>query len=527
MTTAQTPPPPSGSSPWAHMERLPEDFWQEAVNRILKGNVIFPKHRIPAVLGIEDEAQALRDEAFIDSDMLGAWVARTVQAGKPLHWVYAEIGSALLNFGFAVWARSYYERFLQTAHDDFTETMLLQCWFLSDDATNATILPVYRAWAERSGDSRHLDRRHPNSPDPERRLRIGYICQYIGRTLGRNMMVPMLRRHDPDRFEVFVYNDGEMAEDVADCARHWRLTKELGDAALARQIEADGIDILLETNGYCMGHRLGALMERPAPVQIVWGNHSATSGMRSADYTIADAFTVPATDDPLYTEVVYRGPAYMGGMMPEWRSERPIGAPPSESNGFMTFGYFGGSHKVNRRTVALWSRVLRAVPNARFLMKAGALDLPQARAAFLKMFRDQGVEEDRLILEGYSPYEEMLERYDQVDIMLDSIPINGGSTLMDALWHGVPGMCVLGDRWGARNGPVYLKEIGAPELIAKSPDDLVARATALAGDAARLRRYRNGLRDQVLRARVSDAAMVMRDFEVAYREMWRRWCAPA
>lgn len=523
MTDGTSPTPHEGST-WADMERLPEDLWQEAVKRVLNGNVIFPKRRMPGVLDIEADAEALRTEAFIDADLLGQWVGRAVHAGKPLHHVYLDIASQLLNSGHAVWARSYYERFLRIANDADAEIMLLQCWFLADDASNEAISQVYRAWAERHGDSRHQGRRHANIPDPDRRIRIGYICQYIGRTLGRNMMVPMLRRHDPRRFEVFVYTDGEMAEDVADCARHWRSTEALDDDALARLIEADGIDIVLETNGFCMGHRLGVLMRRPAPVQIAWGNHSATSGMRSADYTLADHFTVPETEDPFYTETVYRGPAYMGGMMPQWRSPRPVAPPPSLSRGFVTFGYFGGAHKINPATVALWARVLRAVPQSRFLLKAGSLGHPQARATFLKMFHDNEIGEERLVLEGHSPYDEMLERYDHVDIMLDSMPINGGSTLMDAAWNGVPGLSILGERWGARNGPVYLKEIGVPELIAVSADDFVDRAVALAGGADRLRYYRNALRERVSRARVSDADAVMRDFETAYLDMWRRWC---
>ena len=48
---------------------------------------------------------------------------------------------------------------------------------------------------------------HPNDRRPERRLRIGYIAPYFrGHVVGLNIL-PLLREHGREQFEIFCYSD--------------------------------------------------------------------------------------------------------------------------------------------------------------------------------------------------------------------------------------------------------------------------------------------------------------------------------
>jgi predicted O-linked N-acetylglucosamine transferase (SPINDLY family) len=63
-------------------------------------------------------------------------------------------------------------------------------------------------------------------------------------------------------------------------------------------------------------------------------------------------------------------------------------------------------------------------------------------------------------------------------------------------------------------------------LIARSVDEYVEIAIALAGDPARLRDLRQSLRPRLVASPLGDATAFARKIEDAYRTMWRRWCGP-
>jgi len=79
--------------------------------------------------------------------------------------------------------------------------------------------------------------------------------------------------------------------------------------------------------------------------------------------------------------------------------------------------------------VALWSRVLHAVPDARLLLKGAYFDRPEVQARLVHEFADAGISPARLEFRGRSDHRAALEQYGDVDIALDTFPWNGGSPL--------------------------------------------------------------------------------------------------
>jgi predicted O-linked N-acetylglucosamine transferase (SPINDLY family) len=70
-----------------------------------------------------------------------------------------------------------------------------------------------------------------------------------------------------------------------------------------------------------------------------------------------------------------------------------------------------------------------------------------------------------------------------------------------------------------------LHQIGLEELVAKTPDEYVNFAVALATDPDRLALLRQTLRPRMQASPLCDGKSFARDVEAAYREMWRGWCA--
>ena len=69
-------------------------------------------------------------------------------------------------------------------------------------------------------------------------------------------------------------------------------------------------------------------------------------------------------------------------------------------------------------------------------------------------------------------------------------------------------------------GVSRLTNVGLPQLIAKSKDDYVDIAVALANDLPQLAQLRSGLRERVRKSPFMDAPRFTRNLEAAYEKMW-------
>ncbi|MHA1598042.1 MAG: O-linked N-acetylglucosamine transferase, SPINDLY family protein [Alphaproteobacteria bacterium] len=367
-----------------------------------------------------------------------------------------------------------------------------------------------------------------NDADPERRLRIGYLSSdFRNHPVGHNML-GLMHAHDRDRFEIFCYGDvpspDAMTAQLRGLADHWRDIVRKPDSAVADMARADGIDILVSLAGRFDRNRPQVCARRVAPVQVSLFD-GATSGLREMDYWITDDFLNPADTAEIFTEHLCHLPVLY--QHPEIADSPPLGPPPAERNGFISFGSFNNPAKINPDVIALWAKVLQSVAGSRLLLKSRELyDQPSLRRRMLDGFAAAGIAEDRLtLLASHDTLSEHLKHYDDVDIALDPFPFTGATTTFEALWMGVPVITLTGDTFIQRMSGSILRHLGLVDLIVETPDAYVARATALAADLPRLKNLRAGLRDRIIASPLSDAPAYARSIEAAYRDMWRTWCA--
>ncbi|WP_331088807.1 hypothetical protein [Phenylobacterium sp.] len=364
-----------------------------------------------------------------------------------------------------------------------------------------------------------------NAPDPERRLRLGYVSADVGQHILALMLEPLLRAHDRGRFEVFLYDNAGATEQRAlprPCVDHWVEVNGLDDAAFAERVRADGIDVLVDLAGHTTGNRLPTFARKPAPVQVSWLGYPGTTGLRAIDYRICDARQVGPGTASLLVETPFIVPGASVAFAPP--DEPAPAPPPSVANGHVTFGSVNGLDKVDDVVLAVWAEVLRAVPTSRFLMKARGLHDARLREHLSEQFAGHGIAPERLVFEGASGIRGFLESFSRIDIALDTFPYTGGSTTRYTLWMGVPLVTLEGVALYERFSGAMLQEMGLPELVAADPAAYVAAAAALAGDPAGLAGLRRDLRPRMRASALYDVAGQTRRLEDAYREMWRRWC---
>ncbi|MCW5626882.1 MAG: glycosyltransferase, partial [Burkholderiales bacterium] len=240
------------------------------------------------------------------------------------------------------------------------------------------------------------------------------------------------------------------------------------------------------------------------------------------DWRITDSIADPAgTADDHHTERLWRiDPLFL-----TWRppgSAPDVTLPPSAVRSGFTFGSYNNFAKVTDRTMALWGRVLQAVPESRLVLKTMSLSDAEVQIRARSRLIQQGCDPDRIEIRGpVAGGSGHLASYGDIDVALDTHPYNGTTTTCESLWMGVPVITLRGDRHASRVGASLLSAIGLDDLVADNPDDYVRLAAMLARDAPRLAALRRGLRDRVKQSALVDAVGFTRALENAYRSMGR------
>ena len=134
----------------------------------------------------------------------------------------------------------------------------------------------------------------PTTPNPERRLRIGYVSpDFRDHVVGRNL-IPLFRRHDRRDFEIFCYSGvtkpDKLTEEFRQRADHWRNTAGVADEAFAEMIRRDGVDILVDLSQHMAGNRLPMFARQPAPVQVSFAGYPESTGVEAIEYRISDRY---------------------------------------------------------------------------------------------------------------------------------------------------------------------------------------------------------------------------------------------
>ena len=394
----------------------------------------------------------------------------------------------------------------------------------SASAGNAAVLAARRAWGQHLAAGVSPVER-PQRPPSGGKLRIGYVSAFFDKANWMKPVYGVINRHDRDRLEVHLVSLGGDPSPSAGYREHdhdviWQVGS-CDDEKVARLLAAAGLDVLVDLNAYSAPKWLRLFLRRPAPVQIGWFNSFATSGLDCFDGIIGDDTSIPAAEEGFYTERVLRvRGTYLAFEV--FHAVPDVAPPPCSSNqGRLTFGALASAYKLNDLTLDIWTRILRAAPTSRLLIRASTLAEPSNRDHLAARLAARGVAGERVDLEGGAAHFDFLQSYDRIDIALDTFPYNGGTTTTEALWQGVPVLTYVGDRWAARTSASLLRAAGLDAWVASDEEDLLAKASALARDPATpacLAALRAGMRARLAASAACDTAGLCLALEQIYRQ---------
>jgi predicted O-linked N-acetylglucosamine transferase (SPINDLY family) len=442
---------------------------------------------------------------------------------------HGNLASVLKNLGqFDKALASFQEAIRLKPDDDISHSGLIFTLNYLPNIAPKDILTAHIAWAKRHADPlKPKSPLHANVPEPDRRLRIGYVSADFRRHPIGQFILPLLENHDHQRSEIFCYSNVQFPDAITERMQKscdaWRDISPLADDPAAKLIQSDAIDILIDLSGHTAGNRLKFFAQKPAPIQVTYLGYPNTTGLSAIDYRLTDSIADPADQtDALNVEKLWRLPTCAWCYQP---LERPPEIRP-RPDGPITFGCFNAFAKINPPLLNLWADLLNRVPGSRIILKSAGTGVNTVRSNLLQHFARRNIPADRVELLGNIPDpHQHLDLYNRIDIALDTFPYHSTTTTCEALHMGVPVVTLAGNTHVSRVGVSLLTNVGLAEMITQSPEEYITISINLANDPSRLRDQRQTLRPRMEAFPLMNAPRFARDVESAFRQMWQTWCA--
>lgn len=366
----------------------------------------------------------------------------------------------------------------------------------------------------------------PNNRHHRRRtndkLRIGYLSNDYRDHATAFLLSELIELHDRAKFEIVGYCYSRTDNTPFQHRLRAAFDKFVDINAMsleeaAKQIDDDGIDILVDLKGFTQGSRTKILHHRPAPIQVNYLGFPGTLGTEFADYIIGDEFLTPLASAPYYSEKIVQLPnCYQPNDSKRTTADffvkrQDFGLP---ETGFV-FCSFNNPNKLTRPVFEIWMRLLKQVPGSVFWIYAL---LPSAKANLRKEAERCGVDPDRLVFAGFADIDEHIARMRMGDLFLDAFPCTAHTTASEAIWAGLPLVTCAGRTFASRVAGSILRNAEMPDLVTETLDDYEALALALAKDPDRLAAIRKRVQRSA-KTPLFDIATYTRDLERAYEHM--------
>ena len=364
-------------------------------------------------------------------------------------------------------------------------------------------------------------------PRNGRQLRLGIVSAELGRHAVAVFLQPFLNELDRQRVHLTLFptllRDDATAQHFRSIADAYVPLVGMSDSDAATRIRKERIDVLVDTTGYTSDCRLGISAHRAAPVQCSYIGYWSTTGLTEMDWYITDENYSKGCEGH-FTEGLWKLPhvahCYKGD------DSLPESTWSPDPDGIIWLGSLNRYNKIRTETLSLWAKVMRAIPESRLVLEDRALQQEETHERIRAALRSEGVSDDRVVFlpsVTSSDFATHMRLYDRIDIALDTIPANSGTTAFDALWMGVPLVALQGNRVCGRMAASILGVLGKPEWIAGTDDEYVAIVSKLARDVEGRTELRKTLRASVKNSELCDGKGLARSLEDAFEAMHDRW----
>ena len=360
------------------------------------------------------------------------------------------------------------------------------------------------------------------------RLRIGYLSADFRQHVMGRWMLEVIKNHDREHVSIYLIStcppnefDG-VTEKFRALVDGFADISALDDFAAAKTIAEVDLDILVDLAGHTMAARPVIYAFRPARNIITHLGYHGCLGLRAVDFKLTDAIADPFDADQFQIEQ----PFPLDGCVFPFVRVAPAAAetlPPTPNlAGKFVFAAFTAEIKLSPRCLAVWARVLTALPEAVLLFSPLSTN---QHLGIARLLANAGIDSSRIAFLDVPPEDARWRaRYRLTHAVLDTFPYAGGDTTLAALDMGVPVVTLKGHRHSERVGASILTHLNLTETIAEDEDNFVALAVRLARDPAFMAETKRRIAAAV---GATDVNSYTQKLETAYRNIVAKKPAPA
>ncbi len=319
----------------------------------------------------------------------------------------------------------------------------------------------------------------PPAPLDGRPLQVGVVTDAAWESDGLRLLTPLIRHLGAEDTEVSV-----LSWDVAGplgrssglerLVSRWTNVADIDDETLAVILEAEGLDLVVDLTFEADTPWPGALARQPVPAVVsLLGRTAGIFGAGLTHQLVDEGGPTPRGPQPVVQ------PGGVMALAPD-TMPAPVLTPAERPGGGVVLGASADLALLTPTTVALWSFLLRAIPQARLLL-GNRSDLPGSlQDRILERFANFGVMGRvgfaDMPADGTALAERRQAYLAQVDMVLDPSPRSDGMLLVDALWNGVPVLHLGADQsFGAH----VLRAAGRDSWITGGLEGLLEQAALL------------------------------------------------
>ena len=368
---------------------------------------------------------------------------------------------------------------------------------------------------------------YKNSFDLKDKIKIGFISGDFRDHAVSYCIFDVIKNLCKNKnFEIYLYfnsqDSDKITQDYKSFIKEWNNVNHLNDDQLTNLIRSHNLHIVVDLSGFTVGNRIPIFFCRVAPIQVSWCGYLSSTGMQ-IDYMISDQYTVPREDEKKYTEKIYR-------LSKIWSVYKLIDdikiniATPALKNNYISFGCFSNIKKINLKVIELWSKILSRIENSRLYLSSYIFCDKDFTSYFKNFFINFGVKEKQLYFEDSIPKRiDFLNRYNLIDIALDTFPYNGMTTSFDSYSMCVPVLTMKGNHFISRAGYSINSNIGLNNWTASDFNDYLSKAISFSKDLNFLQNTKNYLINNRTKFVIFNSEHLAEELSLAFKSMLKNY----
>ena len=358
-----------------------------------------------------------------------------------------------------------------------------------------------------------------------KKLNVGFVSADFKKHPVGFYLIDVLKYFKKENIELVAYYNSTEVDDLTEKLKRyfdiWYNISNENNLSVVNLVRKAGTHILIDMSGHTAKNRLPVFVNKPAPVQMTWLGYNASTGLKEIDYIIGDQHVTPLENKNQFTENILQLPNIWSCFSKPNFKIKKENSSPALKNGFITFGCFNKTAKINDNVIDVWSEILKRVENSKLFLKSKQLDNSMIVENIKKKFQKNGINAEKIITEGQSKTrEEMLTKYNQIDIALDPFPYAGITTSFESVWMGVPLFTKKGNNFYSRIGTSINNNLGMTEWIADDEKDYFVKILKLTSNFNQLSQTRKYLINKVNDSTLFNSYLFANNFN---KMLWKIW----